>query len=381
MADTRPIQLGVIGTGLALERLHWPVLHALRDRYTVVAFADIAQDAAARFAAYAGLGMDGYCADYRILLERRDVEAVLILLPIPLLLPVTREALAAGKHVLCEKPTGVDEAQGRAFLALAHQYPALTVLIGEHVFYRDDVRLARSLLDAGAIGQPHLMTYRIVQTYVPRAGEFSGTPWRRHAAYRGGPHLDGGVHHIAQIRVLCGDALSVHGVTRRANSTIDAPSDLVVNLVFDQDLVGSYLAAYPEIATPPEPHEMRLYGTEGTLSLDRDDAGRRLRLYRADGSCETYTLADPFNGFYGEWLNFSDAIRHGEPVIATIEQSFKNMQVVLRALDSAEQDVALPVHDTPSGATAAVPLWRPRGATGLFDGLPGGEIVVHRVEA
>jgi predicted dehydrogenase len=365
---------------MVLERYHWPALHALRDRYNVVAFADASRAAAERFATYAGIGMEGYAADYRALLDRGAVEAVVILLPIPLLYPVTREALAAGKHVLCEKPTGVDEAQGREFLALAHEFPALTILVGENFFYRDDVRLARSLLGAGVIGEPHLMTYRAVEKHVPTPGEFSSTPWRQKTAYRGGPHLDGGVHHIAQIRMLCGDARTVHAVARRANSTIDAPADLAVNIVFAAGLVGSYLAAYPEITTPPEQNDLRLYGAEGTLVLGRDASGRRVQLVRADGSSETHALADPFNGFYGELLNFSDAIVHGEPVIATIEQSFKNMQMVLRSLDAAEQGAALPVHEAPVAGSAAVPLWRPRGASGLFDGLPGGKEALHRVK-
>jgi hypothetical protein len=144
--------------------------------------------------------------------------------------------------------------------------------------------------------------------------------------------------------------------------------------------MGTYLASYPEIATPPEANDLRVYGAAGALVLDQDAAGCHVRLFRADGSSEVHTLADPFNGFYGELLNFADAVRHGEPVVATIEQSFKNMQMALRSLDAAEQGVALPVHDAPAAGTAAVPLWRPRGAHGLFDGLPGGEGALHRLE-
>jgi hypothetical protein len=57
--------------------------------------------------------------------------------------------------------------------------------------------------------------------------------------------------------------------------------------------------------------------------------------------------------------------------VATVEQSFQNMLIVMRSLDAAEQGRPYRLDDAPlTGSRAGVPLWRPRGATGLFDGLP-----------
>jgi predicted dehydrogenase len=324
--------------------------------------------------------MEGYSADYRDVLARGDVDAVLITLPIPLLYPVARESLAAGKHVICEKPPGIDEAQGRAFVALAEEFPDRTMLIAENFFYRDDIRLARSLLDQDAIGRVHLMAMRVVSRSVPREGSFTGTPWRHKPQYRGGAQLDAGVHHIAQIRMLCGDAVSAHGAIQRANSTIDAPSDLTLNLTFASGAIGNYTASYPEIAVPEEPNDMRLYGTEGVLIVDGGwggPAGRRVTLHRPDGSVEAHHFEGIDNGYYGELRNFHEAVVYGEPVVGTIAQSFKNMVLVLRGLDSAERGEVASLDDVPGGPAAqGVPLWRPRWAEGLFDGLPG----TYRVE-
>ncbi|HZC26053.1 MAG TPA: Gfo/Idh/MocA family oxidoreductase, partial [Actinopolymorphaceae bacterium] len=136
----RQVRLGLIGTGLAVEKLHWPALQRLHDRYVVTAFADHSSSQAKAFSSYSGVDMAAYTPDYHELLARDDVDAVLITLPIPLLYAAARAALAAGKHVLCEKPTGTDESQARDFLALARDYPDRTVLIGENIFYRDDLR-------------------------------------------------------------------------------------------------------------------------------------------------------------------------------------------------------------------------------------------------
>ncbi len=371
-AAPRPIRLGVIGTGLAVEQLHWPALRRMPERFTIAAFANHTRPKAERFAAYSGSSLDDYHGDYHDLLRRDDVEAVLVSLPIPLNYPVTRDCLEAGKHVICEKPAGGDERQGRDFLALEEQFPGRKVLIAENFFYRDDLRLARSLLDAGAIGRPHLMSWRLVSRLVPTPGNFSSTPWRHRHEYRGGPHLDGGVHHTAQIRMLCGDVERLHGAVQDANTTFDAPSDLTLNLQFVGGAIGNYTAAYPEIAVPGEGNGMRLYGDEAVMTVGR----HRIAVGRPDGAVEEHRVEGADGGYYNEFLNFYDAVVHDEPIVGTVAQSFQNMLIVLRGLDSAEAGRAIALDEAPGGLAdtrepaPAVPLWRPRGADGLFDGLP-----------
>src|SRR5947199_6931127 len=118
MVALRPFRLWITGTGLEVELLHWLALRQMPDRFTVAAFANHTRPKAEHFAGYSGTPIDRYHEDYHDLLRRDDVEAVLIALPIPLNYTVTREALAAGKDVICEKPAGVNLAEGQAFLAL-----------------------------------------------------------------------------------------------------------------------------------------------------------------------------------------------------------------------------------------------------------------------
>jgi predicted dehydrogenase len=341
-------------------------LRRLPDRFRVVAFANHTRPKAERFAATAGLSMDDYHADYRGLLRRDDVEAVLIALPIPLNEPATRAALAAGKHVLCEKPTGADRAQLEAFLGLERAFPGRVVVIGENFLYRDDLRLARSLLDAGAIGPLRLMAWRRAATLAPRAGEYTGTPWRQRPAYVGGAHLDGGVHHLAQIRLLCGEADLVHGGVQHANPAMGGPSDLTLNLRFAGGTIGSYTAVYRPFALPDEDNAMRLYGDDGVMVV----ADRRVTVHRPDGTATEHRVEMPDGGYGNELLDFYDAVVHGAAAVGTIAQSARTMELILLGLESADQGRALPIAGWPGGpAGDGVPLWRPRGAAGLFDGL------------
>ncbi|WP_318306607.1 Gfo/Idh/MocA family protein [Amycolatopsis solani] len=364
-----PIRLGLIGTGLAIEKLHWPALCGLADRYVVTAFTDSSAGQCRRFAGYSGVDPALAVADRTALLAREDVDAVLVSVPIPHLYEVARDALAAGKDVFCEKPAGADAEQAAAFLSLAVAHPDRTFMVGENYFYRDDLRYARALLDDGAIGRPHLMAWRHAGQSVPRAGGFTGTPWRQRPRYRGGVHLDFGVHHIAQIRLLCGDIARVHGAVQTANRTIDAPSDLTLNLVFTGGAIGNYTASFPDIPIPPEPNDMRLYGTEGVLVLGGSEAERRVTRSGADATTHTTVFRGSDNGYRAELADFADAVQFGGRPVGSVAQSVANAMVVQRAFDSAERATALTLDPVPGAGP--VPLWRPRGSAGLFDGLPG----------
>ncbi len=360
------IRLGIIGTGLAVKKLHWPALARMADRFVIVAFSNRTRSTAEEFAALAGLSMSGYAAGYHELLRRDDVEAVLVCVPIPQLLSITRDCLAAGKHVICETPPGVDLAEARQFLALSDQYAHRKIMMTENFFYRDDLRLARSLVEEGAIGRPQLLLERWVDRLVPTPGEYSGTPWRYKPEYRGGPLLDGGVHSIATVRLVGGDISRLYARTEWINTTMNAPSALAMTFEFAAGASGNCVWGFLGNPVRDEVRDTRLYGSEGVLIASPGQA----RVIHADGSTDEYRVDSTDRGHYNMLLNFHDAVVHDEPIVAGLRQSVENMLVVVRALDSAElgQPAEVAAPGVPP-AVGGVPLWRPRGTPGLFDGL------------
>jgi len=360
MANT-PIRLGVIGTGLAVEKLHWPALKQMTDRFQITAFADTDRSHAEHFASYSGADMANYTADYQVLLGREDVDAVLISLPIPLQVEVPRAALEAGKHVICEKPPGPDEPEARSLIETAAAHPDQAFLIAENYFYRDNVRWAKHLIEQGALGRVHMMAYRQASQMQPQEGEFSGTKWRQDGEYVGGVHLDGGVHQIAQIRMLMGDVQRLSAEIQDANAIFNGPSDLIITMKFVSSAIGSYIDTEPEHFVPQESNAMRIYGTEGTMVIEGSD----VVIHREDGT-ETYSFPNQDGGFYGEFRNFHEAITHGEPIVGTLNQSIRNMEIVTKSIRSAETGQVMVLDDTPEPLSERpLPMWLPHGESEL----------------
>lgn len=351
------LNLGIIGTGLAVHKLHWPALLSLEDRFRITAFCDIDRRNAEHFADYMPASMDQFTRDYYELLAREDVDAVLISLPIPLQAQVITDSLEAGKHVLCEKPQAATFAEANTLWPVVEAFPDQVLMIAENWFYRDDLRYAMTLLQQGEIGRVHTMSFRRLKQLIPRPGEFSSTPWRWQGAYEGGPHLDGGVHQIALVRMLMGDAERISGEVQDANQTHGGPSQLSVNLRFVDNAIGSFMLGSPSAEMPPDENGIRIYGSDGVMSVNDE----RILVWK-NGKTYRHQVERQDFGYINEFHNFHDAVIHGSDVIGDFYQSWRGMEFVHLALRSAEEGRALAT-DTEVAPLEPWPidLWLPYG--------------------
>ena len=98
------IRLGIIGVGLAFERLHYPALEKLQDKFEIVALCDPNQKQLAKWQQKLGLKAEDLFTDYQQMLKRQDIDAFDILVPIELNFVITETVATAGKPIICEKP-------------------------------------------------------------------------------------------------------------------------------------------------------------------------------------------------------------------------------------------------------------------------------------
>ena len=109
------INVGVIGTGF-IGPAHIEALRRL-GTVNVVALADVDEQTARAKAA--ALGVDRYYGDYKKMLADWDIEAVHICTSNNLHYQMSKEAIEAGKHVVCEKPLAISAAEGDELVKLA----------------------------------------------------------------------------------------------------------------------------------------------------------------------------------------------------------------------------------------------------------------------
>jgi predicted dehydrogenase len=128
------------------------------------------------------------------------------------------EAMAAGKHVLCEKPFAADTAEARTVLAAAHDAGIVHVMGTEFRYDAGQALLARAVAD-GTVGQPRIATW-IMHVPVLVENDAQVPDWWADAATSGGWLAAHGSQLIDQIRATLGD---FEGVSASLVHVIDRP--------------------------------------------------------------------------------------------------------------------------------------------------------------
>ena len=180
------------------------------------------RDQAAAEAAAGRLGWAAAETDWRALIARDDVQLVDICAPGDQHAPIAIAALAAGKHVLCEKPLANTLAEAEAMNAAADAaYPGGTrAMVGFNYRRVPALALARQLVEQGRIGPLRHLRAVYLQDWLADAD--APLTWRLRAERAGSGALgDLGAHIVDLARYLTGDeitgvgALSATFVTER----------------------------------------------------------------------------------------------------------------------------------------------------------------------
>ena len=191
----RRINVAVIGTGVG--RLHLRGYARLPD-VKIVGVCDLDEEEARRFAGE--YNIPHVFTDYRDILKLDGLDAVSICTPTHLHAPMTLEALAAGLHVLCEKPMALTVAEAKRMLAAAKR-ARRRLMIGMTLRFMGESQAAHRLaVKERALGRIY---YARASMLRPRA--FPGTYPKTHSMARGawfadkkrsggGALLDIGVH-------------------------------------------------------------------------------------------------------------------------------------------------------------------------------------------
>lgn len=206
---TRRLNVAVVGLGIGRE--HLQAYAALPNRFTVIAVCDL--DAAKAAAVAAEFGVARSVTDFAGLLSARDIDIIDICTPPASHRSLIEQALAAGFHVICEKPLTGSLAEVDAIAAVAAKARGTLSPIFQYRF-GNGLQKLKHLQAKGVCGKPYLAT---IETAWKRTADYYTVPWRgKWASELGGCCLTHAIHAHDILSYVNGPVqrLSAHVATR-----------------------------------------------------------------------------------------------------------------------------------------------------------------------
>jgi predicted dehydrogenase len=200
---TDALRVGLVGVGWG-ALVHAPAFRAV-DGYDLVALCSRRPDSVAR--AGEKLGITDISTDWESFVARDDLDLISISPPVPYHHDMFLAAVAAGKHVLCEKPLAMSGEQGRAMTEAAEGSDRATLVCFENRWSPEHLAI-RELVADGALGLTSFVQVTITTGYWhPTHAPQSAWMYRRE---EGGGYLFGQMsHEIDFVQSLFGRAVAV----------------------------------------------------------------------------------------------------------------------------------------------------------------------------
>ncbi|MGE5598943.1 MAG: Gfo/Idh/MocA family protein [Bacteroidota bacterium] len=347
----RKLRMGIIGLGLAFERLHYPAFQELGERYEIAALCDTKVEKARFWADRLGLTRDRVYQDYRELIARDDLDAVDIMVPIDQNYEITETVARAwagkGRAILCEKPLAPTLEQAIAAAELPRLYN-IPIMIAENYRYEEEINKLRELVRTERAGKAVYFIHNYVSGFPVdmRRDTFAAVEWRQHPDYPGGDILDAGVHPLAGLRHIFGAIRTVHAVGRRQDEDFAPFAVVNVNIKFWSGLNGQF-AFYSAGQEPQRPLVgLRIFCTRGEIYHEERDCGV-INVAHNDGGAEQIPYT-PGRGYYNELVNFHQAFLGLEPLAVTPEMELGDVKTVFAILQSIREEEVVRVDEGPA---------------------------------
>lgn len=272
----------------------------------------------------------GAFGSYDAALGDSGVDAVLIATPPAFHLEWTLRALAAGKHVIVEKPP-FPRAADFAAVEAAARVASRQVMVAENYFYKPVLRTLRSLLRDGTIGEPRFLDIKALKTQQTQN-------WRDDATLaRGGALYEGGIHWVDFLANIGLDLVSVQGFRPGTGGGLDREMLLVAR--YAQGAVGALFFSWNTPSLLKGLRLSRIYGSEGSITFESNGlfvlaVGKRTRL-------QFPGLRD-LTGTRGMFRDFLGALRDGRPPAFTLALARRDLELVEAAYHTADQHSSRP---------------------------------------
>jgi predicted dehydrogenase len=278
-------------------------------------------------------------SDWRELLRRADIDALIVATPPDVQAEIVHAAVSAGKHVLVEKPAARTVAELHALPHLAARCN-VRVRVGFNHRYHRAFRQARRLVDSGELGPLLFIRARYGHGGRPGyAGEWRAQPQRS----GGGELLDQGVHLIDLARWFLGEFAEVDGFAHTYFWDMPVEDNGFMLLKTARKQVAFLHASWTDWKNT---FCWELYGRDGKLQVDGLGGSygvERLTWYRmlpGMGPPETtiWEYPTPDDSWSAEMAEFVDDVRQGREPAPGLKDAIAALSVVGRIYTACGHD-------------------------------------------
>lgn len=219
-----------------------------------------------------------------------EADLAVIASPHPLHAELAERALAAGMHVLVEKPLAARPSEARRIVDAARAAGRIAAVALQHRF-REEVVAARELVASGGIGELHRAV--VVATYPKKASYYSAAPWRgTWAGEGGGVLLNQGQHDLDTLVHLVGAPSSAFAFARTRVLPIETEDTVEAVLSWAGGATGS---VHVTSAASDPPNRIELIGSQGALRIT--PGGLEVARHPEDFATFSHAPGDPFAAF------------------------------------------------------------------------------------
>jgi UDP-N-acetylglucosamine 3-dehydrogenase len=314
-----PIRIAFLGCGF-ITRVHSRHLGGLRTEFAPRYASRDAAKASAFAAKYGGSCSYG---DYAAAIDDPQVEAVVIAVPPHFHLELTLQALAAGKHVLVEKPAFPSMEGFRAALD-ARNRARRVVLIGENDHYKPLAEELRRLLAREAIGELVFAHFSTIARKLKAADD-----WRNDEAMAGGDaFFEEGIHWLHLAGSLGPRITRAHGY--RPTPSREGPDrrvkSMMVAFEYDTGAVGSlyYSREIPSLFRGLR--VSKLFGRKGVISFESNGAVMAVRGHSTPRF--SFPGFRDIRGYTAMYRDFHHAIRTGAEPQMSLERALEDQRLM-----------------------------------------------------
>jgi UDP-N-acetyl-2-amino-2-deoxyglucuronate dehydrogenase len=261
-SSTHGFRYAIVGCAAGIATTHLQALQQIPNA-EIVAMADIAHERGAARAAEVGCP---FFHDHQTLLASVVPDVIVVTTPHPFHAPIAIDAMAAGVHVLVEKPLAVSVSAGDAMIAAAEQHGKILAVSFQQRF-RPIIEHAKQIIASGALGE--LVRVLMVEPWYRPAAYYRSAGWRgTWKGEGGGVLMNQGPHPLDLLCHLVGPPAKVWGWAHTRAHAIEVEDTAQAMLEYPNGAPGYLTLSTAEAGVE---RRLQIVGDKAVLELVNND--------------------------------------------------------------------------------------------------------------